>query len=321
MLLVDALTALNGTKPEVIFLNYNTVELRDLKAHPGMLFCDFAPPSERVNEFRDVGTIVLDHHKYARGVVEAFGENGVFGDEVKDPGVSGAVLAYREVWEPVKKFLVEQRITDRMWLDTENAAIARDLYEHEAENAKKFATLIGIRDTWQRQDPRWDEACKNTEVVRFYPPQEWMIDRPFSYTKYDWWRNREEVGQLLINKTKDRVEKGIKSALQFTVQGVRVTVLSGTSSITSDSAEALGDTTDFVVGFHYPGIEEGKAKIVFSTRSHTDFDCGKFCKSLGGGGHTKAAGFTVPFDPFGDTPNPYQLIRSLLDTYLNGTAC
>lgn len=329
MFLVDALTALNGSKPEVIFLQYNTPAFDALEARPGMLFCDFAPQydAKRIQEFRDVGTIVLDHHKYQKNIVELFGEDGVFGDETLNPGVSGAVLAYREVWLPIKQhvgeLVIQQKYPNRIInsLDSYKAEILEGLQYEEQQRAAKFAGLIGIRDTWQRGDERWFEACETSEVVRFYPPEEWMTDKPFDSTKENWWKHRKEVGQLLIRKTQDKVKRAIGSALQFTVAGVRVTVLSGGGGVTSDAAEALDQDTDLLVGFHYPGIENGVAKIVFSTRSHTDFDCGKFCKSLGGGGHTKAAGFSVGFDPFGDTPNPYTMIRALLERHLHGETC
>ncbi len=94
MILHDALP-----DAEVVFLQHGTAEFLSLPATTGMLFCDISPPADRVAEFVGVGAIVLDHHKTVRDVVEAFGDCGVFADETKEPGVSGALLAYREVWD------------------------------------------------------------------------------------------------------------------------------------------------------------------------------------------------------------------------------
>lgn len=84
---------------EVVFVAHGD-QLEALEARPGMLFCDIAPPAARAKEFVEVGAIVLDHHATARPVVELF-EHHAFGDEEKEPGVSGAVLAFREVYEPI----------------------------------------------------------------------------------------------------------------------------------------------------------------------------------------------------------------------------
>jgi len=75
------------------------------------------------------------------------------------------------------------------------------------------------------------------------------------------------------------------------------------------------------VGFSYK-TDEGKPIVIFSTRSHADFNCGAFCKAHGGGGHTKAAGFSVPLDlgrslrrVSGPDPNPFQHFLEILEAY------
>ena len=93
--------ALDLGPEQIVFVQHDALEYKEMKAEPGLLFCDCAPPPDRVQEFVDVGTIVLDHHKYSRGIVAAFGERGVFADKEKEPTVSGAGLAYREVWLPM----------------------------------------------------------------------------------------------------------------------------------------------------------------------------------------------------------------------------
>ena len=92
---IAAALILKDVLPEarVIFCQYSTPEHETLAAEPGMLFADFSPPKARVQEFVDKGAVVLDHHKTAKDIVAAFGDNGVFGDEIAEPGVSGAVLA------------------------------------------------------------------------------------------------------------------------------------------------------------------------------------------------------------------------------------
>lgn len=110
MILKDAFRML-GMEPKIEFLVHGTDEHRLAGWGDGMfaLFCGIAPHPEAV-EGRMVGQfsgpplempgIVLDHHKGAEDIVRSFGDRGVFADEKAEPGISGAVLAWREVWVP-----------------------------------------------------------------------------------------------------------------------------------------------------------------------------------------------------------------------------
>jgi hypothetical protein len=97
---------------------------------------------------------VLDHHASARPVVEAFGDRGIFADEVSQPGVSGATLAFEHVWRKI--------VTHP---DTWPATI------------EDFAQLVGVRDTWQTQHPQWWRACDLQAVLLGLPRDYWMMNR------------------------------------------------------------------------------------------------------------------------------------------------
>lgn len=283
---------------KIRFLQYGTSEYQNLTAEPGMLFCDISPSPDTYRQFIDAGALILDHHKSAQTIVEAFGENGVFGDEIMDPGVCGAFLAYREVWFRLKN-------TDGKFGPS----------PMEAGIGGQIARLAGIRDTWQRQDSTWDEACVLAETMRFYPVESWLIDSPFSTENQAWWRERMAVGQILIERNDTAVKKAVGGGYRFTTsRGTRCVLFSGIR-LSSDAAEFVGDTADLVVGFDYVGVEQGQAVLVYSTRSHVDFDCMNFCKAHGGGGHTKAAGFSVKFDPKISSQDPYQTFEMLLEKY------
>lgn len=283
MILRDVLP---GTR--VTFIQYSTPEQRNLVAEPGMLFCDFSPDKERVKEFVDVGTIVLDHHKFARATVEAFGEYGIFADEA---GVCGAVLALRHVWKP-------------LW----DAAAVGMPAGARTLSMERLATLAGIRDTWQKSDPQWQEACEQAEALRFWP-----VDHLFRASTEDWPGMIQPLGGVLFAKNLEFAKHLTETSYRFTsTKGTRVLIFGGTS-MSSDTAEQAGDTTDLVVGFGYK-CDEGEPIVIFSTRSHTDFNCGAFCVAHGGGGHTKAAGFSVPLDLLED-PNPFQHLREILEVY------
>ena len=292
---------------EIKFVQYGTDEHKNLPATSGMLFADFSPPAERVQEFVEVRAIVLDHHKTAKSVVAAFGDLGVFGDEVSEPGVCGAVLAYRHIWLPLQAERAKTRIDGYgQWMTSIQVA-------EEESAAKDFATLAGIRDTWQNKSPRWHEALIQAEMVRFYPVEHWLrIVRPFDPSNKALWTERRQITTLLIEKHEKSVQKVIEKAHRFTSKkGTRVVVFEGTH-LSSDAAEALGKEADIVIGFAFL-VENGEQKMIVSSRSHSGYDVSAFSKHYGGGGHTAAAGFNAKLSAI--TVQPYKFVELLVEDY------
>lgn len=283
------------------FVQYGTTKHAELKPEPGMLFCDITPPRKRMQEFVDAGALVLDHHKHAKDISDAFGDNAVFADEKTEPGVAGAVLAWREVWEPTYGFL------------------------HCAHLAKEFAELAGVYDTWQTQDKRWMEARVQTEVLKFFPPEIWLAKSDPFHDDSDtrsFWQTKLEFGRLLIQKHEQKVHAAVRGSYRFTTgKGTRVIVFEGTT-LTSIAAEIVDQEADLIVGFNYYA-ENFKGKMIASTRSHTGYDCGALCKSYGGGGHTAAAGCVYEFDlrhnpregSLQGAHDPYFTVLSLIERY------
>lgn len=290
MLLHDALPLAN-----IQFCQYGAAQEK-LEVKPNTLFCDFSPHESRYQEFVDAGAIILDHHKSAKPIVEAFGERGVFGDEVTEPGVCGAVLAFRHVWLPMTNL--------------------KSTHDDEVRFAAEIARLSGIRDTWQKHDPDWPKACELAEGIRFFSQESWLVYAPFSAARKPWWDARRSVGQRLVEQHHGTILKALDGAYHFTSPGgTRVVMFQGTK-LTSDACEVVKDGADLVVGFDYFAIVDGQAPLGYSLRSnHSAFDCAAFCKSMGGGGHTKAAGFSVRFDPALGASDPYSLFQSKVSKY------
>ena len=261
---------LGWPEAKVLFMQYNTPELAALQPSEGMIFCDFSPPAEQAQEFIDAGAWCLDHHRTAKDVVKRFGERGIFADERKDPGYSGALLAY---------YFIRQYAPDRA--------------SSRIEWIRSFAEVIGIRDTWQRDHIRWQEACEWTAALMFYPRDMWLEART------DNWHNMSRIGPTLLKKREEEIAYAIKNSFRTELPGYRLMIFQGVS-LTSDVAEQMGHDVDLVVGFTYK-VESGTPKIVYSLRSHTGFDCAAFAKSHGGGGHSAAAGFSALayYEPFG----------------------
>lgn len=284
-------TALSHMRPEVTFLQHGTDAYENLAVEEGMIFCDISPPAARAQEFVEAGAIVLDHHVTAKAVVELFGARGVYRE---GPGISGATLAYDEIYLGMA--------SRRHWI---------------TDPMDQFAFLAGIRDTWQTSDPQWQEACDQAALLLFFPNRWWLEQTDVTSGRvrgadhlFFPWEDEPfdllEVGKVARQNHLDKVSQACDEAYRFTTaRGTRVVVIASTS-LTSDAAELLGDKADLVIGFRYM-VENGKTKIVFSTRSHSSFDCAGFCKSNGGGGHRAAAGCAAM--PIG---TPYQQIHLMI---------
>lgn len=274
---------------EVIFCNYGDDKYQNLPVTDGMLFCDIIPPQTRALEFASNPTVyVLDHHKGAESVVALFGERGRFASERTDPGVSGTTLAYRHVWAE--------------W------ATALGASEEIDGCVRAFAELAGVRDTWQKQDPRWDAACAQAKALTVISWDE-LKDRRWPFLVEE----EQYMGKLLMDKTRRDVIDIASRVEKVQIGKLNVGLLTGDGLI-SDVAEFLGDRVDLLLGFNYATDAEGKRVLRISGRTRGDFDLVPFMKRLGGGGHTKAAGCTIPVLP--SDPNAFRLVEEAVRSYL-----
>jgi hypothetical protein len=266
---------------EVVFADYGSAA-EHLVAAPGMLFCDFSPPAARADEFMAAGAIVLDHHRSAQPVVARFAERGAFGDELCDPGVSGAVLAYRHVWLPLRGGAAHQAF------------------------ASWFAVVAGVRDTWQTASPHWGDACVQHALLTAFDHGFWLATSLATLAR-DWTERYAWIGAQLVARERERLERAITTAHRFTTQGgLRCIAIDGLSHA-SDAAERLASQVDVVIAFGF-AVEAGVPVMRASLRSHAGFDCAAFAQRFGGGGHTRAAGFALALE--GD---PFDLLERMLD--------
>jgi oligoribonuclease NrnB/cAMP/cGMP phosphodiesterase (DHH superfamily) len=274
-----------GLAPEIVFVQYKTKAYEELQAEPNMLFCDMSPPLERVQEFRDQGAIILDHHIGAKDLVLSFGDKGIFANEKTEPGVSGALLAYLHVWLPL--------------ITVENTFL------------KNLAIVAGVRDTWQRQDSRWDQACAQVESLLLMPPDK-MCDRNFHEFQLYWRDTLEPIGQILLDKKHQNVVKDASKGWAFTgSDGTKVFVVC--SKLASDIAEYLGEEHDLYIAFSFDELgPDGFPKTTLSMRSRKGYSCLDFAKFLGGNGHTNAAGASV----FNSGNDPYRAVKSYYETFV-----
>lgn len=270
---------------ELRFVRYGSEEHRALEPANGLLFCDFSPLVERATDFAEAGTIILDHHRSAKSIVEACGERGIFGDEATEPGVCGAVLALRHVWLPLKG---EDHV--------------------DGPFTRRFAELAGIRDTWQAGHADWRLACAQAHVL-FFMPRTWWLSTSLAEIARSWDSNLRWVGETLVARDEERTRKTIKGSHRFSADdGTRIVAFQGLSA-TSDAMEMLGDEADLVVGFTF-FVDDSVQKMNVSLRSRGTVDCMKLAKEFGGGGHTQAAGFSYRLE--NSHKQPFRMIEKLL---------
>lgn len=317
MILKDAFRML-GTTPRIQFLVHNTKDHRDAivrhyqhSQNGRALFCDIAPHPDIYRDHVVAGDIVLDHHIGAKEIVEAFGELGVFAHEDEEPGVSGAVLAFREVWEPVSN------------------GKPSNVYPYD--KIKDFAECVGVRDTWQTEDPRFTRGQYISKRIMSSPGDRmselgWLARAPYLH--------EEEINQgrvlfenhmLAVRQTYDQVV----SLFVGPPDGVGLYVFQEQAAghrVTSDVAEMIRSGLEkigarhrvLIAGFSYVVERPGEApRLVYSLRQANGFDVCAFAKANGGGGHTKAAGFSVELEMGDSVFNPYDLIRLRLHRFLS----
>jgi oligoribonuclease NrnB/cAMP/cGMP phosphodiesterase (DHH superfamily) len=293
-----------GIEPE--FYHHKQPEYLNLVPEEGMLFCDITPPEHRAEDFVSVNPIVLDHHKGVEHIVGLYGERGVFADESKEPGVSGTTLAFREILEPyIRKVFTK--------LQNPQKAL---------QKAGEFARLAGVRDTWQKQDPDWESACHQAAMLTFYPWEHWA-DRAASemFNPYysQAFSDEMDVGQNIYAKRMKDATKCIKNSIVFKSCGYKVAVFNDPDRLCSDVAEMHRQNgVDVVAGFYYVDDGEGP-NIIYSIRCNEKFNVQTMASSLGGGGHSKAAGFSVTTQI--QDINPFLRFKELFDKFVENNGC
>ena len=229
-------------------------------------FLDFSYPRETHDELhaRGVKQVILDHHKTAEEDLK-----GLY-YAVFDMSKSGALLAWEyflQDREPPELCMAVNRLDLRKDVTEDDLAISEYLYQNGFLKP----------DQWDR----WKELCGGEAF-----------------------KDAIEQGRKLLQFRKQEVERESKRPLLVTAEGFtvsRVGWLSVTTPYISDVGAAICDTrgVDAVVMFFFVP-EEGK--FVFSLRAGkgTDFDCGAFAKAYQGGGHAKAAAFSLPAEKAGE---------------------
>ena len=326
MILKDAFRML-GMSPRIEFLTHGTPEHQvATDTIEQVLFCDIAPKAGAGSWLvREKWPIVLDHHVGAKAVVESFGSLGVYADAEKEPGVSGAVLAFREVWKPIWDVWDQQE---------------KPVPPMPKNAVQDFAYCVGARDTWQTQDGRFLRGQWTSKILMTLPAAYWLAEFPEQWTqRVPYCTAREiEMGRAWFEAHEEAVRQAVEQVVRYELLEAEQVPSGGRRAVylyvfqeqasgfrfCSDVSEALRKQTagrmnrGVVAGFSYVVDKPGASpRLLYSLRGLNDFDVQKFATANGGGGHKAAAGFSV--DPQrNDVKNPYEAIRYRLEEFLRG---
>lgn len=260
--------------PDIKFIPYNFQEFEDEEIPKNSLFIDCSPKAHQLERALKNGCMVADHHDSFRKPYEDLREEYegqlLFGENSK--GESGAVLAYHIVAELYPHF-----ISAMDW---------------------SIVRLIGVSDTWQKDDPDFAYARKLAKYVQYHGN-----DIASSVLECDLQKNVEAHAHI----TERLNQKLFNNAFITTCPGKPETKLLKVAFINhlsiSDITERF-EECDIVVGWEVSKNQDtGKLQVQYSIRSRNEeFDASEFCAFHGGGGHKKAAGVIMPvhesFQPF-----------------------
>ena len=133
-----------------------------------------------------------------------------------------------------------------------------------------------------------------------------LASHPFDFTLWDSFQQQdlEREGRAILRYENELVTKLTTHAVLMTFEGAVVPSVQS-AILTSQIGERLSSAYPFCLIWH-----DRNGRRYYSMRSREDgTDVGAIASSFGGGGHTHAAGFSIPLEPDGSLPNNPRLPR------------
>jgi oligoribonuclease NrnB/cAMP/cGMP phosphodiesterase (DHH superfamily) len=137
-----------------------------------------------------------------------------------------------------------------------------------------------------------------------------LASYPFDFNVWDSFTQStlEQEGRAILRYEHELVGKLVAQASMMEFQGIVVPAVQS-SILTSQIGERLSPYHPFCLIWH-----DRDDRRYFSMRSRSDgADVGRIAASFGGGGHTHAAGFSVPLQIDGTSPADPRLPRAVRD--------
>jgi len=165
------------------------------------------------------------------------------------------------------------------------ARLAWDFF-HPGKEVPKFIDYIEDRDLWKWELPYSREFSAAFDMVpfRFEEFEKFEDDSVFD--------DAVKRGSYVLAYSKTVVKKVCEKASHRTLDGMDVLVVNASHWV-SEIGARLSPDCDVAVIYY---MDHNDFLIKFSLRSfHDHVDVSEIAKKFGGGGHKKAAGFTLPF--------------------------
>jgi len=229
---------------------------------PNSLFIDVTPVEDQWDEVLRSGGKILDHHDSIKPLVDIY--RPLYPQQVhfgyNDRLESGAVLAFKFTKEKIPNGFVN--LSD------------------------EISKLVAVSDCFKKDHPDFNMARAFGYYI-IMSGNEYDEGLPYG----DNLKRIVKLGSMAENRNKTLAGYAIKR----NVADLKIAVLNISEPI-SDISRIIMDQdsdVDLVVSWHSRADEAGKLITRFSMRSNEKFDCALFARQMGGGGHTRAAGFDV----------------------------
>jgi hypothetical protein len=258
-----ALCRLHWPDAEYIYCQYGEQQLA-LTPGPATLFVDFSPHPDNADAWREHKPFIMDHHKSAEWLVASFPHS------IYSPADSGAQILLNELRSSCIPFSVTLLIPQQKAL-------------------AYIIELVSIRDTWQKGNENWGEACELWEAAAL-----------FDYESKDF---LDDVTKFIVNFPEYGRNKIAARQAEFAESLIQAEPM----TLTCEGSDAIGlvtyaavDISNFAEYARSHGVElvvgvrprqtGGRLRWAVSFRGAGKFDCAEIAKFCGGGGHHDAAG-------------------------------
>jgi len=170
---------------------------------------------------------------------------------------------------------------------THSGAMLSWKFFHPGKDAPRFIKFVEDRDLWKWEIPYSREFSAAFDMVKFDFEQ---FDLFLDDSAVD---DAQERGAYILAYSKTVISKIAKQAASRKINGKDVLVVNSPHWM-SEIGSALSPKCDFSVIWYW---DHDLRCVKVSLRGHhEDSDVSEIAKKYGGGGHRKAAGFTLPKD-------------------------
>jgi len=244
-------------------------------------FC-YAPDVMRLLQKLASSILVLDHHKSAEAYLQPEHQHVVRIDQSAHSFNWDKVLAYARADKGWIPHTVIYALFDQ---NRSGAGIAWDFF-HPGKARPLFLDHVEDRDLWRFALQHTREICA---AVHSHPYTFEAWDALAAEPTFSLYQQ----GLVLERaRAKDIAEQVELSRRELVIGNYRVPAASMPRALVSEAGHLMGKGKPFAASYY-----DTAAGRVFSLRSADDgVDVSEVAKLYGGGGHARAAGFTVPRD-------------------------